>query len=321
MKNIYQIFCLLFVVATTFAMEKRKGDDQEPGGAKRPRVLEVPEPRVTGFADLPADVRGIILNLLVNAPGRTNGARLQAAAESIRNFMTLNRVMRGYLENDIINGYLIGELAQRYTNGNLLDATLALHTAAGGRWFTNWLRMQGSLAIDKTFDHAKSVLGQAAGSGDLATVSFILRFIPGIVGYNINIALTNAIEHGHMAVVDRLLAILDIDANELDDIGRAPLVTAARFGNIPIIERLLAAGADINFQDSVGFTPLMAAVLQGNIHVVQRLLQVQGINLNSVDDLGYSALTYALHERNPNKAQIIQLLQDRGALEHNPDAE
>lgn len=322
MKNVLSVVVLLMITTSLQSMEKRKGDDQEQGGGKRPRTLEVPAPRVTGFADLPADVRGIILNLLVNAPGRTNSARLQAAAETIRNFMTLNRSMRAFLDNEAVNGYLIRELAQRYSNENLLDATVALHTAAGGRWFFNWLRTQGSdLVVNSTFDHAKSILAQAAGSGDLATITYILRYIPGIVTHNINIALSHAIEHGHMAVVNRLLAIPEININELDDVGRAPLVTAARFGNIPIIERILAAGAQINSQDRSNDTPLIAAVAEGNLPAVQRLLQVPEIDLNIEDEDGHTALYIALRIQSPNQAQIIQLLRERGALEQNPQAE
>jgi ankyrin repeat protein len=300
MKNVLIIVLLFTITPNVLSMEKRKGDDQEQGGAKRPRMQEVPAPRVTGFADLPADVRGIILNLLVNAPGRTNSARLQAAAETIRNFMTLNRSMRGYLDNEAINGYLIQQLAQRYTGGNLVEAAVALRTAAGGRWLATQIQqMPAGEQKNKMVTIAGLLLYQAAGDGDLGSASFLLRFLPTIVNYaaNGNSALIHATDNGHTAVVERLLAVPGINVNFQTAQTDTALMVASKKGHTAIVERLLAVpGINVNYQNQLGGTALSGASHNGHTAIVERLLAAHGINVNLQNAQGATALMFAAQD-------------------------
>ncbi len=114
MKNVYPILCLLFIGASSCAMEKRK----EPECARACEVskkvrLQPALAEKSAFEKLPADVQGIFLNLLVTAPGQTDAQMLDIAAQNIRNFMTLNKSFLKYLTDERINGYLIQQLAQR----------------------------------------------------------------------------------------------------------------------------------------------------------------------------------------------------------------
>ena len=62
--------------------------------------------------------------------------------------------------------------------------------------------------------------------------------------------------------------------NKVDGLGRTALHYAARLGHDDIVAALLAAGADVGARDAAGFTPLMRAVQGGdaNAPVVERLL-------------------------------------------------
>jgi uncharacterized protein len=68
---------------------------------------------------------------------------------------------------------------------------------------------------------------------------------------------------------------------------------AARSGDVPALERLLAAGADINARDPHGQTALMLAALEGHERAVAFLAQ-RGADLNHTAKYTLSALMLAV---------------------------
>jgi len=88
-----------------------------------------------------------------------------------------------------------------------------------------------------------------------------------------------------------------------------PLIRAAYFGDIPAVERLLAAGADIEETDERGRTPLMWAAYKGRTAVV-RLLLSKGARIEAVSRAGVTALIAAGQGGDP---EVTTLLISRGA--------
>lgn len=90
-------------------------------------------------------------------------------------------------------------------------------------------------------------------------------------------ALHFAVAHGHVAVIDAMLAcepivdILDLDARNGE--GCTPLHLAARYGHADAMALLLEGGASLNTMALDGTTPLVAAVRSGSTRCVQLLLQ------------------------------------------------
>lgn len=80
---------------------------------------------------------------------------------------------------------------------------------------------------------------------------------------------------------------------------------AARTGQLPQVERLIAQGARVNAPDEAGRTPLMLAAINGHTAVVQRLLAA-GANPALVDREGVDALGYA---RRLGRAEIVRMLE------------
>jgi ankyrin repeat protein len=100
-------------------------------------------------------------------------------------------------------------------------------------------------------------------------------------------------------------------AQAANRIGTTPLFLATANGSRPMIEALLAAGADPNAPVlSHGETPLMMAARTGNLDSVEVLLR-HGARLNVAENLrGTTALMWAAEQ---GHAQVVELLINNGA--------
>src|SRR5690606_15265010 len=102
------------------------------------------------------------------------------------------------------------------------------------------------------------------------------------------------------------------DINRPNDFGKTALYYAIESGNVGIVARLLELGAEPNHRyprdgtdkyscryklTHTGRTPLMHAAQHGSVEMIQLLVR-HGARVEELDDLGYSALDFALsHER------------------------
>ncbi|MCJ1360834.1 MAG: hypothetical protein MMC33_010843, partial [Icmadophila ericetorum] len=91
-----------------------------------------------------------------------------------------------------------------------------------------------------------------------------------------------AAEGGHIEMVEKLLAAgADVNAAAGRYGGRTALQAAAEGGHIEVVEKLLAAGADVNAAAGYeGRTGLQAAAVGGHIEVVEKLLAT-GADVNA----------------------------------------
>lgn len=104
----------------------------------------------------------------------------------------------------------------------------------------------------------------------------------------------------------------DVNRQSIDD--NPPLFTALSWHAAPVIERLLAAGANANARDRLnGMTPLMVAVGRKNasdtLEIAQRLLE-HGADIHAKTLTGHTALMFAAKADNQ---PAIEWLLKRGA--------
>jgi len=120
-----------------------------------------------------------------------------------------------------------------------------------------------------------------------------------------------AIENKHTDVALELLASDDINVNCYNHYRDTPLHRATFHGLIPVIERLMAKGADINARGSHGDTPLHITVENEYLDVFVKLLSYAGIDVNIANVYGDTPLHRAayLHRRH----KFIPLLLGHGA--------
>ncbi|CAL4139125.1 unnamed protein product, partial [Meganyctiphanes norvegica] len=123
-----------------------------------------------------------------------------------------------------------------------------------------------------------------------------------------------AIVHKNDGLSRAILEAGGINPNLRGDYPCTPLMTATILGNAPIVELLLANGADPNIVSSnVSIPPLMQAALNGNVTICQHLLN-KGAKVNATNDkYGRNCVFFAAQK---GHLDVAKLLVKHGADPH-----
>ena len=162
-----------------------------------------------------------------------------------------------------------------------------------------------------------------------------------------NQQLIQAAERGDTATVLQLLAA-GAEINSRDAAGRTPVMAATHGNQVATVQALIDAGADINLQDNrqdnpflyagaeglleilkltieagantkltnrFGGTALIPAAERGPVAVVAELLNRTDVDVNHVNNLGWTALLEAiiLGDGGPERTEVVRLLIEAGA--------
>ncbi|KAH6902522.1 ankyrin repeat-containing domain protein [Coprinopsis sp. MPI-PUGE-AT-0042] len=118
-----------------------------------------------------------------------------------------------------------------------------------------------------------------------------------------------AVEHGHLACAKALLLLPDTDVNLRNRIGRSALMHAIEEGHIErpqLLQVLLKGpGIDLNAVDDAGWTALILACYWGYLEAVKLLLESPSIDINAADTRGRTALIHATSE---GHLEVVKLL-------------
>ncbi|KAI1179004.1 ankyrin repeat-containing domain protein [Nemania sp. FL0916] len=121
-----------------------------------------------------------------------------------------------------------------------------------------------------------------------------------------SIHLLVAIEHNKWDMVERLLAA-DANVNGYQDGNYTVLGLAAKKGNAKLVDRLLKVGADVNICSGTDMTALQHAAKAGEVEIVDRLLEA-GANVNA-----YSSITALQSAARRNNTKLVERLLKAGA--------
>lgn len=105
------------------------------------------------------------------------------------------------------------------------------------------------------------------------------------------------------------------DVNIRDNMLNNPFLYAGAEGYLDILKLTVEAKADPTLLNRYGGTALIPAGEHGHIEVIKYLLENTKVDINHINNLGYTAMLEAITMNNggPRQQQAVQLLVDHGA--------
>ncbi|VBB75925.1 Putative protein similar to ANR50 of Homo sapiens [Podospora comata] len=162
---------------------------------------------------------------------------------------------------------------------DFLESKAKVEASSQGLMTTNWNR---SYLYSQRVPRNMTGLHLSGYFGVIEAADELLRRRPGpdLKDTDSRTPLWYAALNGHEAVVEKLLAA-GADVNAADFSDRTALQGAAEEGHFEVVKKLLTAGADVNTTTtSHGRTLLQEAATKGHLEVVEQLLAA-GANVNS----------------------------------------
>ena len=121
--------------------------------------------------------------------------------------------------------------------------------------------------------------------------------------------------YGNDVETAKVLVDAGADVNIRDEMKNNPFLYAGAEGYLEILKLTIAAGADPAITNRYGGVALIPASEHGYVEVIKELLSNTSIDVNHVNNLGWTALLEAiiLNDGNERQQQSVQLLIDHGA--------
>ncbi len=123
--------------------------------------------------------------------------------------------------------------------------------------------------------------------------------------------------------IETVAALLDAgaDVNLRDNMQNNPFLYAGAEGLLDILKLTVEAGADPKLTNRFGGTALIPAAERGHVEVVKYLLTHTHVDINHVNNLGWTALLEAivLSDGGPRHQEIVAMLIQHGADVNIPD--
>lgn len=121
--------------------------------------------------------------------------------------------------------------------------------------------------------------------------------------------------HTDQLEIFQLLAEKGANINIRDQRLDNPLLYAGAEGKLDFVKAAIAAGADTTITNRFGGTALIPAADRGHVEVVRELLANSDVDVNHINNLGWTALLEAviLGDGGKNHQEIVKLLIDHGA--------
>ena len=178
--------------------------------------------------------------------------------------------------------------------------------------FQQMLKTGKADANERDPEYGKTPLHWAAERGQKVIVELLLE--TGKVDVNSkdttrrSTPLSWAVEGGHWELVQQLLETGKSDVNSTDQLGRTPLISAARHRDEAMVKLLLETGkAEIDLKDASGQTPLSCAAEHGHKAIIELLLATGKVEPDSEDVNGRTLLSLAAqHDHEEAMKQLLE---------------
>ena len=249
---------------------------------------------------------------IIKVPGTTYEVRLSNAVENIHAVAQEDGNFAQCLNQPEYLKYLVVELANLYANGNPIKAAVILGVAHAE--MENICKLISKLYLEipdgnlANFVEIIDYFNEAIKQNNSNITQFLIKYTPFMSkpefwddNYQADFPLFLAAEYGSTIIIDQLLNMAPIrdSVNYRDSVNfkRTALMGAATNGNLEIVKKLRAAGADIELRDWNGSTALHIAILNNHTEIVQQLIDDKA-NIDAADKEGNTALMLAAKEGN-----------------------
>lgn len=171
--------------------------------------------------------------------------------------------------------------------------------------------------MDTDEENAQSAqLILAAETGDTARVRELIRQDVPLNGQDVRgrTAVMAATQGQHVETV-RVLLEAGADVNIRDDKKDNPFLYAGAEGYLEILRLANAAGADPTITNRYGGTALIPACERGHVDIVRYLLNETTVNVNHINNLGWTCLLEAiiLSDGGKRHQEIVKMVIEHGA--------
>lgn len=124
-----------------------------------------------------------------------------------------------------------------------------------------------------------------------------------------------AATHGNHIDTVKALIQAGADINIQDELEDNPFLYAGAEGHLEILQLVIDAGPDTKIYNRLGGTPLIPAGEHGHVEVAKELLTRTDVDVNHINNPGWTALMEAivLGDGGKRQQEMVQLLIDHGA--------
>jgi len=165
---------------------------------------------------------------------------------------------------------------------------------------------------------------QAAEAGETAVVQQLMKDGAEVNGRDaLGRTPAMAATHGNQVDALRVLIQAGADINIRDDRLDNPFLYAGAEGLLDILKLTIEAGADTKLTNRFGGTALIPAAERGHVEIVRELLTRTDVDINYVNNLGWTALLEAiiLGDGGPRHTETVRLLVEAGTDVNLADAQ
>lgn len=173
-----------------------------------------------------------------------------------------------------------------------------------------------TMTMNKGQSKLNAQLLQAAENGDLEQVQSLLKAGASAQAADGNgrTALTWTAKGDHVAAA-RALIVAGADPDPQDEGRSNALLVTGETGSVAMLREVLKAKPDLTRTNRFGGTALIPAADRGHLPYVREILRTTKINVNHVNNLGWTALLEAviLGNGGPTHTEIVRELLAHGA--------
>lgn len=306
---LFPFFTYTMEITHSGAQSRKRLACQEVEHDEDQSAAKVARPDYIGLPDLSWDLHYRILGFLANGTGKDEPERLENSSRDIRSLMLVNRAFADYAYDQQLHKFLYKKFT-KYTGTFSVKPIVALKTPASRLYLDQVDSMRKRIfeLIDKEdgtefkkLCHENKHAALSAGKKGFTPLMFaVYENYEKAVDILLSLIknkkwlqeyIDSRVDRDYLEKKDYINIKAEPNSFSISEIyaGQTALNIAAHRGFLPLMKKLISAGAGLNNKDNDEETPLHAAAANNYVKAVQYLLD-SGADKNAVNAMGENAL-------------------------------